>query len=263
MQMAVSIINNSTEILPDIYVDILRINNHDIENDDLDSVGSKSLGYAVNKVYNLMKNTSVSNEILIAVGGPDFPTLSTGRIWDYYDVSYCAMNQASSQFSNKKLYPRFMNMIPNLWVNSVIKLFKYMKVTRFAYLYGSNLQLDTKLFQNSGISVLSSINVVKETDLSQVFDILKKIDVRYIVVICQSDITSNIYFTAKQYGMLSPEYVWIGTNFPIADDYGPTAKEDIIGFLFFYPDLIFKGDAQLLLNYEALYNNLTKLNPER
>jgi hypothetical protein len=61
IEMAVSIVNNDTDILPDTLVEIVRVNNRD---QMIESTGytSKSSGYAMNEVFNLIKKDSLQNK---------------------------------------------------------------------------------------------------------------------------------------------------------------------------------------------------------
>ena len=54
IEMAVSIINNSTDILPDIFIDIVRVNNRDQDVEDAGLLSSKSSGFAINEVYEFL-----------------------------------------------------------------------------------------------------------------------------------------------------------------------------------------------------------------
>ena len=57
IEMAVSIVNNSTEILPDTLIEIARVNNRD-QLIERTGYTAKSSGYAMNEVFNFIQNKS-------------------------------------------------------------------------------------------------------------------------------------------------------------------------------------------------------------
>jgi hypothetical protein len=87
IEIAVSIINNSTEILPDTLVKIVRVNIR-ADYDNPESVGEKSNGFAILQAHTYLTNTTLqsTSPIVLAQGNPQDPTHSSARMYSYYNT---------------------------------------------------------------------------------------------------------------------------------------------------------------------------------
>ena len=134
VELAVAMINNSTEFLPDHIVEIVRVNNLDPNpNVRLENSG----GYAMNQVYELISNIS-DTDLIVAQGNPDLITLSSGRLWSYFNIPYCGHDQSSFEFLNPQ-YSKFFNFIPrNNYKNSITPFIKSLNATRVAVIHGNS-----------------------------------------------------------------------------------------------------------------------------
>jgi hypothetical protein len=134
VELAVAMINNNTEVLPDHIVEIARVNNLDPNPTvSLDNSG----GYALNQVYEFLSNVSDS-DLIIAQGNPEIITLSSGRLWSYYNISYCGYEQTSLEYLNPQ-YSGFFNFLPRYqYKNGFLPLLKSFNASRVAVIHGNS-----------------------------------------------------------------------------------------------------------------------------
>jgi hypothetical protein len=134
IEMAVAIVNNSTEVLPDHIVEIVRVNNlNPNPTVNLENSG----GYALNQVYDFLSNISAS-DLVLAQGSPDPITLSSGRIWSYYNVSYCGYEQSSFEYLNPQ-YSGFFNLIPRYaYKYGIVPFLNSLNASRVAVIHGDS-----------------------------------------------------------------------------------------------------------------------------
>jgi hypothetical protein len=163
------------------------------------------------------------------------------------------------------------------------KLLKWMGVKRVAIISGPGLTSGQSLkyiaedfhsaFAKSSIGVIASIQTsftVSKNDTTQldnVFQELKRVDARYIVILADPVTTADIYFNgAKNHGYISSKHVWLSLNYPADKDnrnfslaYYPEAYNDLNGFI--YPDIDRIPKNTESFNQE--WSKLGKLQPER
>ena len=75
--------------MPGIHVDLIRVDNRDPSLASNDSLGdNKSMGYAINQIYNVLANNYQSNQtpIVLAQGGTPYSSGQTAEIWSYFNV---------------------------------------------------------------------------------------------------------------------------------------------------------------------------------
>ena len=134
VELAVAMINNNTEILPDHFVEIVRVNNFDPNPDvTIDNSG----GFALNQVYEFMSDFS-DKDIILAQGDPDYITLSSDRLWSFYNVPYCGYSQWSFKYDDPQ-YSKFFSFYARKNAQSIIiPLLRSFKATRVAIIHASS-----------------------------------------------------------------------------------------------------------------------------
>jgi hypothetical protein len=188
-----------------------------------------------------------------------------------------------TRFYNRNLYPNLLRMRNEVTGEHFATLLKWMGVKRVAIISGPNFSSGPTLryitenfhsaFRKASIGVITSIQTLftvsknDTTQLDNVFQELKRVDARYIVILADPVTTADIYFNgAKNYGYISSKHVWLSLNYPADKDnrnfslaYYPEAYHDLNGLIF------------PLINYAPFnssnFNNqwlsLSKLQPER
>jgi hypothetical protein len=134
VELAVAMVNNNTDVLPNHLVEIVRVNNMDTNPKvNLENSG----GYAINQVYELLSNVSDS-DLVLAQGSPDPITLSSSRLWSFYNVSYCGYEQSSFEYLNPQ-YSGFFNFLPRYeFKHCVVTLLKSFNASRVAVIHGNS-----------------------------------------------------------------------------------------------------------------------------
>jgi hypothetical protein len=163
------------------------------------------------------------------------------------------------------------------------KLLKWMGVKRVAIISGPSFSSGQSLkyirddfhsaFAKSSIAVITSLrtsfNISKNdtTQLENIFQELKRVDARYILILADPVTTADIYFNgAKNYGYISSKHVWLSLNYPADYDnrnltvgYYENAYNDLNGFIHPYIDRIPKNTER----FNQEWSKLLKLQPER
>jgi hypothetical protein len=155
----------------------------------------------------------------------------------------CGHNQYKNNWSRGN-YPYFFRMLQSNDM-AYLKLLLLLNVNRVAVIYGPNnnntgVDLEDRkslrdLFRKNGISIVASLTVSYEFrdrfERDSVYGTLKSADARYIIMKSAPFTIAQIYFTAKNYSMLSSKYVWMGDYIPSSGSIG-TLEDCKLFFVF-------------------------------
>ncbi|KAI9349067.1 periplasmic binding protein-like I [Obelidium mucronatum] len=133
---AVNVINNSSEILPDIHINIKRFSDcgewyPDVE----DRYGGESGGFATAVTST---DFGINHNDVIAVIGNQYSTTALGpaQVSSLLKIPMCSGGSGSPRFSNKLIYPYFIRTLTSLGIGEhVFQFLKKLNVKRIAMIY--------------------------------------------------------------------------------------------------------------------------------
>ncbi|KAJ3104158.1 hypothetical protein HDU97_009509 [Phlyctochytrium planicorne] len=137
--------------------------------------------------------------------------------------------------NGRRNYEYFWRMQPGNGLGiHLVRLLNYMKSNRVALIAGSSglakslhLEAESTLTQNN-IVVSSSLylttSMMAAKNFTFIFDLVKNSKARYIVCTMLTGDIENFYFAAAKYGLVGPEYVWMGIIWPLISPTDPEAK---------------------------------------
>jgi hypothetical protein len=222
----------------------------------------------------------------LAQGTPQLLLLSSVKIWNYYDIPYCAHQANGYQLLDKKNYPYVMTMQNVNEYPAFEKILNYLGAQRLAIIAGPDFdggpipeatyQLKRHLLRK-GFDVIAYTTVPyrieapkHEVDLDIFFDLVKRLDVKYFILYAWPETVADVYFRAKDAGLIGPNYFWMGDVVPssgteasLNDKFGANATQDLIGYTYIFPDIALKGSQKFYNISLNRQNILHKLNPDR
>ncbi|KAJ3076258.1 hypothetical protein HDU99_001376 [Rhizoclosmatium hyalinum] len=236
MNTAISAINNSSDILPDVHINIKRFSScgpYDPKAND-DYNGSP-IGYASAIMSEDIVNIHTD---VIAVIGSDISsvTIPTAEILSIYQIPYCSICAASPALSNKDMFSYFWRPQLENFGEALVVFLQALNVKQIAVLYqpfssyGYVSQEVVSEAQRYGIRIASKLALSQSTSVSPeeaffVAQSLNRVSARYIVLIGESSKTAGILYWAGKLGIFGPDFVWLLYNEPTSSspliEYGP------------------------------------------
>ncbi|KAJ3295878.1 hypothetical protein HDU76_006789, partial [Blyttiomyces sp. JEL0837] len=123
--------------------------------------------------------------------------------------------------------------------NYMLQMLRALNVNRVALVVGFDslsraIAKDAEeAFLKAKITLLTKLSITrhshKQNDYTSVFNSLKHIDSRYILIFADSDVTTDFYYSAGLAGLIDEHHAWFGYNAPIpqSGDYTDPETPDI------------------------------------
>ncbi|KAI9327231.1 periplasmic binding protein-like I [Zopfochytrium polystomum] len=242
-QMAVDQINGSLDVLPDVWVDVLRINGDDprgsITSSAAAAIAMHDLASDGKKHYLGVINFLNDNE-----------SRGAAQVASNNNILICNSGTEDAKFFANRLCPTCFAALANInkLGPSVVTYLQSKKVRRIAVLYQALTYAELResfrsLLPRAGIQPIAFMPVHADCQISEldmIYKFLSAVDARYILLLLDPNCVADVYFNARNYGLVSPSQVWLSFNPPvpralsISESFGPTAEDDLEGFVFIY-----------------------------
>ncbi|KAI9340931.1 periplasmic binding protein-like I [Obelidium mucronatum] len=259
----VNIINNSSEILPNTMVNILRVHEWDI--------GDASFGDVAPATLSLIEDAS--NPVVVYGTSSSTRGALAAGILSQFKIPLCAGSLNSPKLSNKANYPYFFRpTFGNTWGKSIATLYSRWGVKQVSMVFDSYdeesrlacLDIKAALFA-AGVrflAVLSYKGNRKGIDFSGITQELRKVDARYIVLCAQGWSESfSLILAANRTGLISKDHVWTVTNVPYPPYEADSSELTLLDGLV-EPSLTWQPDtAPFYLSLQQQWSDLFDVDP--
>ncbi|KAJ3301699.1 hypothetical protein HDU76_005671 [Blyttiomyces sp. JEL0837] len=269
--LAVNEINNSSDILPDTHINLVRYNSWDPEAVD-DWWTTDSGGYSAVTAMKMVEDG------VHLVFGEAFSktTRFSAQVLSHYQVPLCGALQGSLELSNKNLYKYFYRMhFGSGYGKYVVRLLKHWNVRRVAIVAGFDslslaqvADVESNL-SKQGIKLITKVSLtpsmVLTSDYSLSYNILKAADARYILIMADADSISDYYYNSAAYDLINPKILWFGLSGPVPNSadvigpYGEIAISEFQGFVVSSSDVMDEG-GPLLQKFNQSWMEQTAVN---
>ncbi|ORY44441.1 periplasmic binding protein-like I [Rhizoclosmatium globosum] len=228
-EMAITEINNCPTILPEITVNILRVQGWDQK---------ISPGNGIGGAAPVAIELSERRDVIGVVGDvTDQSSMITAGILSQYHMPICGGSPNLPDLSNKANYPFYFRVAySNKWGSDIASLLQEWNVKRVALVYdaddsesvGACFDITQSLFR-SDVIVLSKRSyhgLSNRYDYDSIIEEFLLVDTRYIILCAQA--WSNSYHfiqKAAEMGLITPQHQWIVTQPPYPPDYTGTALD--------------------------------------
>ncbi|KAJ3327784.1 hypothetical protein HDU76_011143 [Blyttiomyces sp. JEL0837] len=228
IELAINETNQDPTILPETYINILRVNNWDPELESEAFGVINSGGFASLAAMELAQR----RDVIVAVGEYFSKTaIYSTEVLSYYKIPFCQSGASSERLSNRMIYPYSFRMASSIMMEcaAFASWLTYSKIKRVAIVSSfeplsvNTKQLYEKALLAQGISILTSIYLSTEAyekhEYTQAYATIKEVD-------------------ASDYSLIGPRIVWGGLNLPfpdsgtVSDVYGPNAESLVEGYLY-------------------------------
>ncbi|KAJ3287571.1 hypothetical protein HDU76_007802, partial [Blyttiomyces sp. JEL0837] len=273
-ELAVNETNADPDILPNTYVNIVRFNSWDPKL--AKSRGVRSGGHAA------VQAIAAANSGAMGVIGElfDRTTVYAAEVFSQYKMPYCGATQGIDKLSDKNLFEYFFRVHSSgrILGPAILSLLQHWEVKRVAIVVDTSLDFQAfarsleHVLMGTSVKLIQRLtilaNMVHQSDYSQIYQQLKAVDARYIVIFTQAPYVADIYFHARNYSLVGEKYVWISPTPPDASSgdlvgqYGESAPDDMEGFVMITQDSPdFNSDA--VTNFVNTWFPLSDSDPER
>ncbi|KAI9345039.1 periplasmic binding protein-like I [Obelidium mucronatum] len=223
MDFAVEMINNRSDILPGIHVNIKRFTDCGSYYPDADwSYDGTSGGFASSI---MVQDIAEVHTDVIGVIGTEFSTTARGpaNALSYHQIPYCASGTGSLRFSDKMKFPYFWRTMPASGTgNHFYQLIKTWKVTQIALIYERDSEfgrldaMDMKhAMEQNGVKVLLSLGLPTYPDkniLKYGAIALERSTAKYTLVSGSRSFVGRVITGFGNNGLIGPKNVWIANN---------------------------------------------------
>ncbi|KAI8619921.1 periplasmic binding protein-like I [Chytriomyces sp. MP71] len=262
---AVEIVNASSDILPNVTVNIKRFSDCGAWYPNvLNDYGGASGGWASSVLYEdlVERHTDV-----IGIVSDEFSTTTVGpaQQMSLKRIPFCSGSAGSPRLSNRDKFPYFWRTLTALGVGEhVYQVLKYWNVSQVAIIYqsddelGSQSAIDiTRSIRTYGINIIVNIGLRSDVNKNDVNNVAKALSVttaRYFILSGQSTFQSQIYEGLASFGFVSSAHVWM-SYVPI-DVTDPALQQ---GFILLQQPLPDQTTFQFTRFYED-YNRISGIN---
>ncbi|KAJ3259507.1 hypothetical protein HDU77_001853 [Chytriomyces hyalinus] len=251
-QIAADEVNNDTQLLPDIHVNLKHFSDcgpHFPWSEE--SFGGNSSGFASSILVHDIAN--VHKDVVGIVGTEYSSTVrAAGQAWGLYQIPYCAAYAASPRFSDKVKYPYLWRSFAPFSLGAhLFQLLKAWNVRQIAIVF----QEDGEMGAQSAVSIRKDLlargikipvyaglkSSVPLDRVNYIKRLVKASSARYLFI------SATTGFTAKAlYRLYDPEFaatgVYMGMNSPIPasnplDAFGNDYFEKIKGYIYIQPEV--------------------------
>ncbi|KAJ3009927.1 UNVERIFIED_CONTAM: hypothetical protein HDU68_002413 [Siphonaria sp. JEL0065] len=218
--VAIDMINNSTEILPDIHINVKRFTDCGQWKPNVDiTFKGNTIGFASST---LIQDIVDNNPDIIGVIGFQVSSTArgTGQVLSLLNIPYCTGCSTSPRLSNKHLFPYVWRPLPGLGLgNHIYQVLRKWNVKRVAIVYQRDDDLGTqyamdmlRAFAENDVYV--AVNLALKTTvngdvLGYSRQMLLNSDARYVIISGQNLFTSQIYQGLTGMGLAGPQFVWM------------------------------------------------------
>ncbi|KAJ3230181.1 hypothetical protein HDU81_004674 [Chytriomyces hyalinus] len=282
-QIAADEVNNDTQLLPDIHVNLKLFSDcgsHFPWSEE--SFGGNSSGFASSILVNDIAN--IHTDVLGIVGTEYSSTVkAAGQAWGLYEIPYCSGYAASPRFSDKIKYPYLWRSFSPFSMGAhMFQMLKAWNVRQIAIVFQEDGEMGAqsaisirKDLLERGIKIPVYVGLKSSVPMDRVnyIKLLVKVSsARYLLIIATTG------FTAKAiYRLYDPEFaatgVYMGMNSPVPASnplvaFGSDYFDRIKGFIYFQPEvsdmdtpkarniyeIVERVDGGLAVNHEDFWN---------
>ncbi|KAI9209143.1 periplasmic binding protein-like I [Polychytrium aggregatum] len=196
--IAVDHINNSSSLMRDATIHLVVQNA---------SANWGKAAIAVNDLHEMGNLAMVIGDVVSPMN------IHSAAVSSYYGIPHLCLSCGDASLSDPVHYSTFLRMvfmISILYTMDSMSLSSLNLALEAAVLYNMTI-LTTQAIQFAP-SVNTSSGSAVMAALSPVYDILRNLETRIIVLIADSVLNDDIYFSAAAYGLAGPDYAWISFN---------------------------------------------------